>query len=92
MATTRKEDDMASCQQSVATLLPEDLSLVDEILRRFPKAGSSDVIPLLQAVQQRWGYLPREVLEVIAEADADFADPHVRRGDVLRAVPFQAGR
>ena len=46
---------MSSIQQSV-----------DEILHRFPKAGSSDVIPLLQAVQQRCGYLPREVLEVIA--------------------------
>jgi len=67
MATARKEDDMASCQQSVATLLPEDPSLVDEILRRFPKIGSSDVIPLLQAVQQRWGYLPRRVLEEIAQ-------------------------
>ena len=40
---------------------------VDEILNRFPKAGSSDVIPLLQAVQQRCGYLPRQVLEVIAK-------------------------
>ena len=47
---------MSSIQQSV-----------DEILHRFPKAGSSDVIPLLQAVQQRCGYLPREVLEVIAK-------------------------
>jgi NADH-quinone oxidoreductase subunit E len=40
---------------------------VDEILNRFPKPGSSDVIPLLQAVQQRCGYLPREVLEAIAK-------------------------
>ena len=40
---------------------------VDEIVHRFPKAGSSDVIPLLQAVQQRCGYLPREVLEGIAK-------------------------
>jgi len=51
----------------VATLLQKDLSQVDEILHRFSKAGSSDVIPLLQAVQQRCGYLPREVLEVIAQ-------------------------
>ena len=47
---------MSSIQQSV-----------DEIVQRFPQAGSSDVIPLLQAVQQRCGYLPREVLEVIAK-------------------------
>ncbi len=67
MASTLKENDMASCQQSVATLLPEDPSLVDEILCRFPRIGSSDVIPLLQAVQQRWGYLPRQVLEEIAK-------------------------
>jgi len=58
---------MASCQQPAATLLPQDLSLVDGILRQFPKVSSSDVIPLLQAVQQRWGYLPRQVLEEIAK-------------------------
>lgn len=58
---------MSSSQQPVGTLLPKDLSQVDEILHRFPRAGSSDVIPLLQAVQQRCGYLPREVLEVIAK-------------------------
>jgi len=58
---------MSSSQQPVATLLPEDLSLVDGILRQFPKITTSDVIPLLQAVQQRRGYLPREVLEAIAK-------------------------
>jgi NADH-quinone oxidoreductase subunit E len=58
---------MASCQQPAATLLPQDLSLVDGILRQFPKVSSSDVIPLLQAIQQRCGYLPREVLEAIAK-------------------------
>jgi len=58
---------VSSSQQPVGTLLPKDLSQVDEILHRFPRAGSSDVIPLLQAVQQRCGYLPREVLEVIAK-------------------------
>jgi len=57
---------MSSSQQPGATLLQKDLSQVDEILDRFPKAGSSHVIPLLQAVQQRCGYLPRAVLEVIA--------------------------
>lgn len=49
---------------------PADASLsdapVDEILRAFPAPGSSDVIPLLQAVQSKFGYLPSEVLEVIA--------------------------
>jgi len=40
---------------------------VDEILTRFPKPGSSDVIPLLQAIQQSYGYLPRPILEVIAK-------------------------
>ena len=58
---------MSLCQQPVATLPPKDLTLVDGILRQFPKVNSSDVIPLLQAVQQRCGYLPREVLEDIAK-------------------------
>jgi len=58
---------MSSSQHPGVTLLPEGPSVVDEILRRFPRISSSDVIPLLQAVQQRCGYLPREVLEVIAK-------------------------
>jgi len=57
---------MSSSQPPLTTLLPEDLALVDAILRRFPKIGTSEVIPLLQAVQQRCGYLPRRVLEEIA--------------------------
>ena len=51
-----KEHSMSSIQPSV-----------DEILHEFPKAGSSDVIPLLQAVQRRCGYLPRAVLEDISK-------------------------
>jgi len=47
--------------------MPSLQQSVDEILHRFPRAGSSDVIPLLQAVQQRCGYLPREALEAIAQ-------------------------
>ena len=58
---------MSSSQQSVATLFHEDLSHVDAILCQFPKPSSADVIPLLQAVQVRYGYLPSEVLEVIAK-------------------------
>ena len=58
---------MSSSQPPVATLLPDGPSLVDGILARFPKISASDVIPLLQAVQQRCGYLPREVLEEVAK-------------------------
>ena len=57
---------MPSARKPVAAPLRLDLSLVDEILCQFPKPASSDVIPLLQAVQARYGYLPAEVLEVIA--------------------------
>ncbi len=57
---------MSSTQQLVTTLLPKDFRQVEEILQRFPKAGPSEVIPLLQAVQKSCGYLPRPVLEVIA--------------------------
>jgi len=58
---------MPSIQPPVATLSQKASFQVNEILHQFPKAGSSDVIPLLQAVQQRWGYLPREVLEAVAK-------------------------
>jgi len=47
--------------------MPSLQQSVDEILHKFPKVNTSDVIPLLQAVQQRCGYLPREVLEAIAQ-------------------------
>lgn len=57
---------MPSAKQPVVAPLRPDLSLVDEILREFPKPAASDVIPLLQGVQARYGYLPAEVLEVIA--------------------------
>jgi NADH-quinone oxidoreductase subunit E len=58
---------MSSKQQSLASPPRPDLSLVNEILSQFPHPASSDVIPLLQAVQTRYGYLPVEVLELIAK-------------------------
>jgi NADH-quinone oxidoreductase subunit E len=45
---------------------PVDLTALDQILGQFPVPGSSDVIPLLQAVQAQYGYLPAEVLEALA--------------------------
>jgi NADH-quinone oxidoreductase subunit E len=58
---------MSLIQQPVAALAQQNLSQVDEILSHFSKPDSSHVIPLLQAVQQRCGYLPREVLEALAK-------------------------
>ena len=57
---------MHSRQEPSSSHPQENLSPVNEILCQFRKPGSSDVIPLLQAVQQRYGYLPREVLEALA--------------------------
>lgn len=57
---------MPSAPHPVATPATPDLSHVDEILAQFPAPASSDVIPLLQAVQTRYGHLPEEVLEIIA--------------------------
>ena len=58
---------MTSSKPATATATTVNLSNVDEILREFPKPKSSDVIPLLQAVQASYGHLPAEVLEVIAK-------------------------
>jgi len=44
-----------------------DLPEVDDILGHFPSPTSSDVIPLLQAVQQKHGHLPAGVLEALAK-------------------------
>lgn len=43
-----------------------DLTPVDEILRQFPEPGAADLIPLLQAVQARYGHLPSAALEAVA--------------------------
>jgi NADH-quinone oxidoreductase subunit E len=39
-----------------------DMKGLDEILARYPGAGRNDLIPLLQEVQQAYGYLPPTVL------------------------------
>jgi NADH-quinone oxidoreductase subunit E len=44
-----------------------DLAKLDPILANFPKASRSDVIPLLQAVQETYGYLPTEALEALSQ-------------------------
>jgi NADH-quinone oxidoreductase subunit E len=41
------------------------IACIDDILARHPAAGRSDLIPILQEVQQAEGYVPREaVLEI----------------------------
>jgi NADH-quinone oxidoreductase subunit E len=39
-----------------------DMKGLDEILQRFPGAGSNELIPLLHEIQQAYGYLPPAVL------------------------------
>lgn len=43
-----------------------DLTKLDRILEKFMKPQPSDVIPLLQAIQESYGYLPTEVLEALS--------------------------
>jgi len=53
-----------SCQHSVG---PEiDVSLVDVMVSRIGRE-SKDLIPLLQAIQKKWNYLPATALERLAE-------------------------
>jgi len=40
-----------------------DTKALDEILRQFPSPTEADIIPILQAIQERYGYLPPEILE-----------------------------
>ena len=44
-----------------------DLSKLDQILEKFKKPAPSEVIPLLQAVQGAYGYLPTEALEALSQ-------------------------
>jgi NADH-quinone oxidoreductase subunit E len=39
-----------------------DMSPLDEILSSKPAVSSGDLIPLLQQIQSRYGFLPREVV------------------------------
>ena len=39
-----------------------DLGLLDAILESMPDAGQTAVIPLLQAIQKAYGYLPKPIL------------------------------
>ncbi len=39
-----------------------DMGPLDEILSSTPVVSQSDLIPLLQQIQSRYGYLPREVV------------------------------
>ncbi|NQU09180.1 NADH-quinone oxidoreductase subunit NuoE [bacterium] len=57
---------MASSPRQATSTAPVDVSRLDAILNQFPQAGSSDIIPLLQAVQECYGHLPQPVLERIA--------------------------
>lgn len=39
-----------------------DMGALDDILSSIPEASGNDLIPILQEIQNRYGYLPREVL------------------------------
>lgn len=58
---------MASSPRQETAPPPVDLARLDGVLERFPRPGASDIIPLLQAVQETYGHLPQPVLERIAE-------------------------
>ena len=45
------------------SVVPLDLSALDEILSSVTDAGSSDLIPILQKIQHSYGYLPADVLK-----------------------------
>ena len=59
---------MASPQMASAD--QTDLSKLDQILAKFGRTGPSDVIPLLQAVQESYGYLPTQALEALSRRTA----------------------
>ena len=40
---------------------------MDEILALLPDAGSNDLIPILQEIQNRYGYLPADVLAEMSD-------------------------
>ena len=43
-----------------------DTATVDGILARFEPVGADDLIPLLQQIQDAYGYLPTDILEYVS--------------------------
>ncbi|MHC4742976.1 MAG: NADH-quinone oxidoreductase subunit NuoE [Planctomycetota bacterium] len=44
-----------------------DLGPLDEILASMPDAGGDDLVPILQRVQEAYGYLPQSILTAVSE-------------------------
>ena len=44
-----------------------DLKPLDDVLSSFPNASSMDLIPILQKIQNTYGYLPRQVLMTLSK-------------------------
>ena len=47
-----------------------DMELLGEILSAFGQVGSNDLIPILQKIQDEYGYLPRVVLMELSKRTA----------------------
>jgi len=60
-----------------------DLAVIDQIIEETGR-GASDLIPLLQAVQDRFNYLPKEALHRIAETT------EIRPADITGVATFYA--
>ena len=58
---------MPSSESQAAQSKEVDLSKLDQVLGKFEKPSPTDLIPLLQAIQGAYGYLPTEALESLAE-------------------------
>ena len=44
-----------------------DVGPLDEILASMPSAGSDDLVPILQHVQEAYGYLPKPILMAVSD-------------------------
>ena len=53
--------------ETTASIIQYDATKLEEILENFETGDSSSLIPLLQSVQEVYGYLPEPALERIAE-------------------------
>ncbi|MBN2137477.1 MAG: NADH-quinone oxidoreductase subunit NuoE [Sedimentisphaerales bacterium] len=47
---------------SIGAKPSSDFKPLDKILKSMPKAGKGELIPLLQAIQNAYGYLPKDIL------------------------------
>jgi len=53
--------------ENVTSQAPLDTAALDDILASAPKAGPDELVPILQKIQNAYGYLPKPILAAVSD-------------------------